>query len=129
MTEAIKIQLVELRPRSKEGIKRYSPWMRQKLFPFTFHPQRGLGPVHKSRLNTKKNICDLVWQNAGPGTWDVRGVCPNKHARMGFSMKTLVRVTLERHPTNEYTYVIVDWEPRRLRHYKKVLGWKDETLY
>ena len=43
MKEAINIQLVELRPRSRAGIKQYSPHLRKHLFQYTFHAKKSLG--------------------------------------------------------------------------------------
>lgn len=125
MKEEIKVQLVELRVRSKEGVKRYSPWLRQKLHPFTFHSLKGQ-TVRTDEINSQKKMLDFIWRYGGPGTWDLRAPVPNKHAKYGMSMKTIVRATLAPDPRNEWKYYVNQWEEKRLTKYKKILHWEDE---
>jgi hypothetical protein len=129
MTTAIKIQLVKVVPMSAAGGRQWRPHTRAALYHWVFKAQPLLGHIPIADLRSKKLICDLVWRHGGPGMWDVRSPCPTRN-KMHFSMRTLVRVTLSVTSDNEYAYEITEWQPMRLRRYKKILGWKDdESIY
>lgn len=124
MKQAIKIQLVKVVPMSKEGVKRWNPALRHKVTQVCFKAQRG-ETVRLDQIDTKKKMAHHVWLYYGPGRWQLRAPCPNKHARYGFSMKTLVEMELiQVDPHNEYKYLITDWKEKRLNRYKKMLNWE-----
>ena len=127
MKDEIKIQLVKIVPITQRGLSHFSPKAQAHLFPYTFHGRQAI-TVPTSELNSKKKIADFVWRNGGQGMWDVRGVCPNKKARMGKSMKTIVRVELIQNPDN-FTYTLHSWKPMRLGRYRKILGWGDKSVF
>lgn len=129
MKDTIKIQLFKVEMKDLAAYRKFPPKIRGKINPENYISKPSLGEVPISELNTKHKIAELVWREGGPGIWYVCGTRPNKHTITGFSPGAIVRLTLKPHPFKEQEFEIVDWIPMRLKRYKKILGWKDESIY
>jgi hypothetical protein len=129
MKDTIKIQLIQVVKKELSAYNKFPPKMRGKIHNENFLSKPSLGSIPVSELNTKTKIAELVWREGGPGTWLVCGTRPNKHTVTGFSPGAIVRLTIEDHPFKEQEFQITDWRPMRLKRYKKILGWKDESIY
>lgn len=129
MKNTIKIQLIKVEQKTMAAYRKFPPKMRGKIHHENFISKPSLGSIPTNQLNTKEKISELVWREGGPGTWLVCGTRPNKHTSTGYSPGAIVRLTLAPHPHREQEYEIVDWRPMRLKRYKKILRWKDESIY
>lgn len=125
MKTHIQIQLVKVVKMSRAGEQRWRPSLRYKVSKWCFKAQRS-ETVALRDINTTKKLADHVWRYYGPGRWQVRAPCPNKKARFGSSMKTLVELELSPDPSNEWRYFLMSWKEKRLGHYKKMLNWEEQ---
>jgi len=107
MKDSIKIQVVERKSITKEGIKRCQPNFRVKCirkFPFTFHATKSK-EILVSEIDTQDKIAEYIWMNHGEGTFDFRGCCHKKNMfRVSFITLAIVKVEDDHQGSFKYEF-------------------------